>query len=131
MSNILNKLTKQKWMSWAVKNPKKFYIYSMIFLSVSFIGSLVQGIFFPSDTTFKIKPPVLYTKSSTTEIDFKNNEKEMEKIVNELKILKTKRDQKALLKTDSLRIEYLFNQYQKLTGSTGGNSKINEKIKNK
>jgi len=114
MNNILNKLTEQKWMSWAVNNPKKFYIYSMVFLSVSFIGSLIQGIFFPSDNAFKIKSPVLYTKSVVTENGFKNNEKEMEKIVNELKILKTKRDQKALLKTDSLRIEYLFNQYQKL-----------------
>ena len=114
MSAFLNKLTEQKWMNWAVQHPKKFYIYSMIFLSVSFIGSLIQGIFFPSDTTFKIKPPILYTKSSTTEIGFKNNEKEMEKIVKELKTLKVKRDQKALQKEDSLRIEYLFNQYQKL-----------------
>lgn len=120
MNNILNKLIEQKWMSWAINNPKKFYIYSMIFLSVSFIGSLIQGIFFPSDNALKIKPPALYTKSSTTEIGFKNNEKEMEKIVNELKILKTKRDQKALLKTDSLRIEYLYNQYQQLKNA-GGN----------
>ncbi|SIT96112.1 hypothetical protein SAMN05660493_00784 [Epilithonimonas bovis DSM 19482] len=123
MNNILNKLTEQKWMNWAVNNPKRFYIYSMVFLSVSFIGSLIQGIFFPSDNAFKIKPPAFYTKSVVTENGFKNNEKEMEKIVNELKILKTKRDQKTLLKTDSLRIEYLYNQYQQLknAGSTGGN----------
>jgi hypothetical protein len=38
----------------------------------------------------------------------------MEKIVNELKTLKVKRDQNALKKEDSLRIDYLFNQYQKL-----------------
>jgi hypothetical protein len=38
----------------------------------------------------------------------------MEKIVNELKLLKVKRDRKELQKEDSLRIEYLFNQYQKL-----------------
>ena len=126
MSNLLIKLIEQKWMRWAVNNPKKFYIYAMVFLSLSFIGSLIQGVFFPSDTTFKIKPPALYTKSSTTEIGFKNNEKEMEKIVNELKILKTKRDQKALLKTDSLRIEYLYNQYQQLK-NVGGNLPKNQK----
>ena len=127
MSNILNKLIEQKWMRWAINNPKKFYIYSMLFLSVSFIGSLIQGIFFPSDTTFKIKPPILYTKSSTTEIGFKNNEKEMEKIVNELKILKAKRDQKALLKEDSLRIEYLYNQYQQLKNAGSNLPKIKNK----
>jgi hypothetical protein len=38
----------------------------------------------------------------------------MEKIVNELKILKMKRDRKELQKEDSLRIEYLYNQYQEL-----------------
>ena len=43
-----------------------------------------------------------------------NNDKEMEKIVNELKLLKMKSDRKELKKEDSLRIEYLFNQYQKL-----------------
>ena len=44
-----------------------------------------------------------------------------EKIVEELKILKVKRDERQLQKQDSLRIEYLFNQYQqlKMTGSTG------------
>ncbi|PQA95029.1 hypothetical protein B0A70_06420 [Chryseobacterium piscicola] len=104
----------QKWMSWVVKNPKKFYIYSMVFLSISFVGSLIQGIFFPSDATFKVKPPTLYSKSLTTENNFKNNEKEMANIVNELKTLKVKRDRNALQKEDSLRIEYLYNQYQKL-----------------
>ncbi|MCB4235773.1 hypothetical protein LDL59_13655 [Kaistella anthropi] len=44
----------------------------------------------------------------------KNQEKEMEKIVNELQTLKLKRDRKELQKEDSLRIEYLYNQYQEL-----------------
>ena len=86
----------------------------MVFLSVSFIGSLIQGIFFPSDTAFKIKPPILYSKNKIEQNTTKNNEKEMEKIVNELKSLKAKRDRHALQKEDSLRIEYLFNQYQQL-----------------
>ncbi|SDR00326.1 hypothetical protein SAMN05421664_3069 [Chryseobacterium soldanellicola] len=104
----------QKWLQWAVQNPKKFFMYSMILLSVSFIGSLIQGIFFPSDTTFKIKTPVIYSKSKMSQNTPVNNDKEMEKIVNELKTLKVKRDQNALKKEDSLRIDYLFNQYQKL-----------------
>ena len=86
----------------------------MILLSVSFIASLIQGIFFPSETAFKIRPPVLYSKNKTTQNLSENNDKEMGKIVNELKTLKIKRDQNALKKDDSLRIDYLFNQYQKL-----------------
>lgn len=104
----------QKWLQWAVQNPKKFFMYSMILLSVSFIGSLIQGIFFPSETALKIRPPVLYSKSKMSQNPSLNNDKEMEKIVNELKTLKVKRDQNALKKEDSLRIDYLFNQYQKL-----------------
>ncbi|MEZ7508645.1 hypothetical protein QO190_05455 [Cloacibacterium sp. Arc13] len=104
----------QKWLQWAVQNPKKFFTYSMIFLSVSFVGSLIQGVFFPSETAFKIRPPVLYSKSKMSQNTSLNNDKEMEKIVNELKTLKVKRDQNALEKEDSLRIDYLFNQYQKL-----------------
>ena len=113
MNTTLNQ-TGQKWLNWATQNPKKFFIYSMVFLSVSFIGSLIQGIFFPSDNAFKIKPPILYSKSKMEQNTNVNNEKEMEKIVNELKSLKVKSDRKELQKEDSLRIDYLFNQYQKL-----------------
>ena len=108
------KQTGQKCLGWAVQNPKKFFTYSMILLSVSFVISLIQGIFFPSDTTFKIKPPILYSKNQTAQTALVNNDKEMEKIVNELKLLKMKRDHQELQKEDSLRIEYLFNQFQKL-----------------
>ena len=108
------KQTGQNWLNWAVNNPKKFFTYSMLFLSVSFAISMIQGIFFPSETAFKIKPPVLYSKSNTSQNTTVNNEKEMEKIVTELKALKVKRDSHSLQKEDSLRIEYLFNQFQQL-----------------
>ena len=112
--NTALKQTGQKWLNWATQHPKKFFTYSMVFLSVSFIGSLIQGIFFPSDNAFKIRPPILYSKSKMEQNTNVNNEKEMEKIVNELKSLKVKSDRKELQKEDSLRIDYLFNQYQKL-----------------
>ena len=123
------KQTTRKGLDWAVKNPKKFFICSMLFLSVSFVGSMIQGIFFPMENTFKIKPPVLYSKSSNSPHTVENNDKEMEKIVNELKTLKAKRNHQTLQREDSLRIEYLFNQYQKLknAGSTGGNLSKNIK----
>ena len=58
-----------------------------------------------------------------------NNEKEMRKIVDELKSLKVKSEHKELQKEDSLRIDFLFSQYQKLknAGSTGGNLSKNQK----
>lgn len=106
--------TGRKWLKRVVQNPKKFFAYSMVFLIVSFIGSMVQGIFFPAETVFKIKPPILYSHNAPIQNKDENHEKEMEKIVTELKALKIKRDQKELQKEDSLRIEYLFNQYQQL-----------------
>lgn len=112
--NAFVKKNTQKWLGGTVRNPKKFFMYSMAFLSVSFIISIVQGVFFPSDITFKIKPPVIYSKSSVIQKIRPNNDKEMEKIITELQSLKVKRDTQNLRKEDSLRIEYLFNQYQKL-----------------
>lgn len=106
--------TGEKCVGWAFKNPKQFYVYSLLFLSASFVGVLIQGIFFPSDMTFKIRTPVLYSKSSVTPSALGNNNKQMEKIVQELKTLKGKRDRDELKHEDSLRIEYLFNQYQHL-----------------
>jgi len=81
---------------------------------VSFVGSLILGIFFPNETVFTIKPPALYSKSQMSQHSTVNNEKEMRKIVEELGTLKVKRDRKQLQRKDSLRIEYLFNQFQKL-----------------
>lgn len=104
----------QKWLGFVVKNPKRFYMYSMIFLSVSFFGSLIQGIFFPSDKSFRIKPPLLYSDQNVGNSTISLQDEEMKKIIGELKLLKVKRDRNALHKEDSLRIEFLFNQYQQL-----------------
>ena len=46
-------------------------------------------------------------------VEHKNDQK-INVIVNELQSLKKKRESGPLSKNDSLRIEYLFNQYQKL-----------------
>ncbi|SHK66703.1 hypothetical protein [Epilithonimonas mollis] len=112
--NAFTKQTGQKWLERVAKNPKKFFVYSMIFLSVSFIGSLIQGIFFPSQKTFTIKAPVLYSNNGISQNTASVQDREMEKIVNELKLLKEKRDRNALQKEDSLRIEFLFNRFQQL-----------------
>ena len=122
MIALLKQTAKTAW-ERAAKHPKKFFAYSMIFLSVSFVCSLIQGIFFPSNSLFKIKPPVLYNKSAVHQNSDVKRDKEMENIVEELKGLKLKRDRNELRKEDSLRIEYLYSQYQKLknSGSTESN----------
>lgn len=112
--NSFIKQTGQKLLECVAKNPKKFFVYSMIILSVSFIGSLIQGIFFPSETTLVIKPPILYSNNGMSQNTAFIQDKEMEKIVSELKLLKEKRDRNALQKEDSLRIEFLFNRFQQL-----------------
>lgn len=115
--NATLKKTGQKLLTGIVKSPKRFFTYSMIVLSLSFIGSLIQGIFFPCETTFTIKPPVLYSGNGIRQNTSFDHDKEMEKIVNELKFLRAKRDRNALQKADSLRIEFLFNRYQYLKNS--------------
>jgi len=115
--NAFIKQTGKKWLDRVAKNPKRFFTYSMIFLSVSFIGSLIQGIFFPSQKTFTVKPPVLYSNSGISQNTACVQDTEMEKIVNELKLLKDKRERNALQKEDSLRIEFLFNRFQQLKNS--------------
>lgn len=122
MIALIKQTAKTAW-ERAARYPKKFFTYSMIFLSVSFVGSLIQEIFFPSDSLFKIKPPVLYNKSAIHQNSNAKRDKEMENIVEELKGLRLKRDRNELRKEDSLRIEYLYSQYQKLknAGSIEGN----------
>ena len=104
--NTTLKQTGQKWLNWASQHPKKFFIYSMVFLSVSFIGSLIQGIFFPSDNAFKIKPPILYSKSKMEQNATVNNEKELEKIVNEASYHVGVRDEVQRKSCHSLRHYY-------------------------
>lgn len=113
MKNAMAEIGK-KWLHWAVNNPRKFFSYSMIFLSLSLVGSLIQGIFFPDGSNFSIKPPHLYSQRDFSERAEENREKEMAEIISELQLLKIKRDQNQLKKKDSLRVEYLYNQYQEL-----------------
>lgn len=104
----------QKYLNWAVNNPKKFFTYSMVFLSVSFVGTMIKGIYFSSENKIISKPPVLFSNEKMN-IDSKKIKIKIEKIVFELKILKVKRDKNLLQHSDSLRVEYLYKQYQKLT----------------
>ena len=56
----------------------------------------------------------MYSESDQVKAKMDESEKKMEAVVKELQLLKTKREEGPLTKNDSLRIEYLFNQYQTL-----------------
>ena len=119
--NIISKISQQIWFIWIVNNPKKVYIYSMIFLTASFIISMTYSIFTYSDNSNNsnliVTSSVPYAKSNENEINtikMKQNTVKMEKIVNELKMFKEKNDRQLLTKEDSVRIDYLYNQYQNL-----------------
>ena len=119
--NIISKISQQRWFIWIVNNPKKVYIYSMIFLTASFIISTTYSIFTYSDNSNNsnliVTSSVPYAKSNENEVNtikMKQNTVKMEKIVNELKMFKEKNDRQLLTKEDSVRIDYLYNQYQNL-----------------
>lgn len=56
----------------------------------------------------------MYSKSENKKQELDSRETQMEKIVKELQKFKAKREKGILQKNDSLRIDYLFNQYQQL-----------------
>ncbi|WP_312133560.1 hypothetical protein [Empedobacter sp.] len=119
--NIISKISQQRWFIWIVNNPKKVYMCSMIFLTASFIISMTYSILTYSDNSNNsnliVTSSVPYAKSNENEINtikMKQNTVKMEKIVNELKMFKEKNDRQLLTKEDSVRIDYLYNQYQNL-----------------
>ena len=119
--NIISKTSQQRWFILIVNTPKKVYMCSMIFLTASFIISMTYSILTYSDNSNNsnliVTSSVPYAKSNENEINtikMKQNTVKMEKIVNELKMFKEKNDRQLLTKEDSVRIDYLYNQYQNL-----------------
>ena len=99
---------------WIYKNPKKVYRYVMVVLVISFGLIFIQYYFFKPKLSTVNKIPTMYSESDQIKADMDKNDQKINVIVNELQSLKKKRESGPLSKNDSLRIEYLFNQYQKL-----------------
>jgi len=102
---------------WIVTNPKKFYFYAMILLVVSFVANTIFDIY--AYKTENRKPqfivPSLYRGTDAVASEYENRLKEMETIAQELAEFKSKHKQgTAFTPADSLRIEYLYEQYQTL-----------------
>ena len=99
---------------WIYKHPKKVYRYVMVILVISFGLIFIQYYFFTPKVSTGNKIPKMYSKSDQVKDDMEKNDQKMNVIISELQLLKKKRESGPLSKNDSLRIEYLFNQYQTL-----------------
>lgn len=97
-----------------MKHPKESYKYVMIILLLSFAFSLFQYFYFTPKVAKSLVLPEMYSKSDQIKADLDQKDQKTEVIVKELEEFKAKREIAPLTKTDSLRIEYLFNQYQNL-----------------
>ena len=108
------KIKLQNGIVWIKQHPIQVFRYSIILLILSFGVSLLQYFFSPNQSVFVAPIPSMYSKSENKKQELDSREAQMEKIVKELQEFKAKREKGVLQKSDSLRIDYLFNQYQQL-----------------
>ena len=99
---------------WIMKHPKLVYTYVMVVLIISFGLIFLQYFYITPKISISNSIPNLYTGSDKIKSDMEENERKMDTVVKELQQLKKKRESGPLTKNDSIRIEYLFNQYQAL-----------------
>lgn len=104
---------------WAEKRPKQIYIIGCCLLVASFGYNLINDIFFPAqeeEISFFSSQNYKNTPSKLDKIkgDRYLIENKMEKIVRELEMFQVKYQAQKLNKKDSLRIEFLYNQYTQL-----------------
>ncbi|WP_068596995.1 hypothetical protein [Vaginella massiliensis] len=115
MEKFIANFSNYKWFRWIVNNPKIFYTYTMVFLIISFIVNMTFSIYYEKPIkNYTSMYPIMNIKDEKIQLDYEKTKEKMKKTVNELETMKKKRDQGLLTKTDSIRIEYLYNQYQSL-----------------
>ncbi|SEG06825.1 hypothetical protein SAMN05421847_1441 [Halpernia humi] len=100
--------------AWIYQHPKKVYRYVMVTLVISFGLIFIQYHFFTPKLSIGNKIPTMYSESDQIKADMNKSDQKIDVIVKELQSLKKRRESGPLSKNDSLRIEYLFNQYQNL-----------------
>lgn len=100
-------------LSWAneERRPKKILYFFLGFLLLSSVFAIVKEIYFPPQTTFT-SIPMIYAESDKEKAKFQLKEAELEKVMKE--IYQFQQKQVGLTKSDSVRIEYLYNEYKKL-----------------
>lgn len=104
----------KKFYAFLEKHPKQFFVAAMLILSVSFIGMIIKGVFFPVQEKDSFQLPKLYSQSEQKKEQIDKREKEIENNLKQLSFYKIKSDKGSLTKEDSVKIKYLYNQLQKL-----------------
>lgn len=94
--------------------PKKVFAGAILIMVLSLIFSIFQYFFFPPKVSLGDSIPILYTKSDQVKNKMDKKEKEMEKTIQELSAFREKSKTQSLTKSDSVRIEFLYQQYQNL-----------------
>lgn len=122
--NLKNKILKIKEI--IIQNPKKFYIYSMIILTISLIFNVWREIYYPPNyLSGMVQIPTVFSKSEKKIELLKKKQKESldetKKILDELKELGEKRKNNTLSKEDSIRVEFLMKKYDEI--NNGGTKK--------
>lgn len=122
--NLKNKILKIKEI--IIQNPKKFYIYSMIILTISLIFNVWREIYYPPNyLSGMVQIPTIFSKSEKKIELLKKKQKESldetKKILDELKELGEKRKNNTLSKEDSIRVEFLMKKYDEI--NNGGTKK--------
>ena len=101
---------------WMYANPKKFYFFAAAFILVSLV---INSFLAYHDYDNKLKAgksiPSIYQSSEEYIRQDQSRREQLEAIRKELEGFKQKRNAGvALTQADSLRIEFLYNQYQTL-----------------
>lgn len=95
------------------KDPKRFYKYAMTVLFISLVFAIISAIVLKPKTGIK-HIPFDFMEHQKMPNQSNSNENELKRIVNELEVYKVKRENEELTEQDSVRIEYLYNKFQKL-----------------
>lgn len=103
---------------WATQNPKKVYIYAWTIIILSIFINIVVESFIPKKVDNNFFMPTLFNESEKKILEYKSLQLQKEKILKEFEQLKQKRDKIGLNKNDSLRVEYLYNEYNKLNNGS-------------
>ncbi len=111
--NIILKKIKLFW-KWLKANPKKVWKYSIIALIISLFFFVFEVLFYKPKNIINTSIPTLFNESENyirnEKAKQEETNKKLSKIKKELDFFKNK---EVLVKSDSIRIEYLLNQYKK------------------
>lgn len=102
-------------LNWANSDgrPKKFFYIFLGLIILSTVFNIIKEVYFPSKIDFTTIPS-LYAQSDKTKEEINLKEQKLEQIVKELKQFKAKNEKQELSAQDSIRVEYLYNEYKKI-----------------